>query len=536
MRNFTAIASLIFAFSCNTPDHVKIKPESHELSFTIIKQYLNLPVSQSAERSKIRFESESEPALEMVIRLAPSKPDYWVFLDVTSYMGRVLKIKYAGNPAGLSKIYQDDIIAGADSLYREVNRPQIHFTSRRGWNNDPNGLVYLDGEYHMFYQHNPLEREWENMSWGHALSKDLIHWEELPVALLPDTLGTIFSGSAVIDKDNTAGWGKDALVAFYSSAGKEMKQCVAYSLDRGRSFTKYHANPVLGPDRDPKVFWYEYAKTWVMVLYNDNYNAIYNSRNLKEWEFKSRVGGFFECPELFELPVNGNPHNKKWVMYGASGTYMIGNFDGATFTPEFGKYFYTWGSQYAAQTYNNTPDGRRIQIGWGRIEQKGMPFNQMMLFPCELTLRTTNEGIRLFCEPVKEIKKLYGKEYSFKDLSVDDANNKLRGIKCDLIHLKTEVEIEHGLVFEISFRGNSILNFDGNFNRFNGVPYIGEVPGYLRFNIELIIDKTSFEAYIGNGRLFIPEGLKDDKSDEGLSFKGNVRIHYLQLYEMNPIW
>ena len=144
---------------------------------------------------------------------------------------------------------------------------------------------------------------------------------------------------------------------------------------------------MLGTDRDPKVFWYEPAQTWVMVLYDDNFFAIYNSRDLKNWEYKSQVKGFYECPEFFELAVDGREENKKWVMYGASGTYMIGTFDGATFTPEQGKYFYSWGSQYAAQTYNNAPGGRRIQIGWGRIVHPGMPFNQMMLFPCELSLR-----------------------------------------------------------------------------------------------------------------------------------------------------
>ena len=177
------------------------------------------------------------------------------------------------------------------------------------------------------------------MHWGHAVSKDLVHWEEIGIALEPDTLGTMFSGSAVIDKENTAGWGKDALVAFYTAAGKKMSQNVAYSTDRGRSFTKYEGNPILGPDRDPKVFWYEPKKTWVMVLYNDNYNIIYNSKDLKKWEEKSIVPGYYECPEFFELPVDGNPENTKWVMYGASGTYMTGNFDGENFTPEHGKYF-----------------------------------------------------------------------------------------------------------------------------------------------------------------------------------------------------
>jgi fructan beta-fructosidase len=522
--------------SCSRSGKDDLQTKTSGLSIAISGKYLNFPISQSVKRSKIRFEAAGIPALEMVIRLAPAKPDYWVFLDVTAYKGKILKIKYSGAPQGLSKIYQGDMIAGIDSLYREKNRPQFHFTTRRGWNNDPNGLVYLDGEYHLFYQHNPLEREWENMSWGHAVSSDLIHWKELQLALLPDTLGTIFSGSAVIDWNNCTGWGKDALIAFYTSAGKTMKQCIAYSTDRGRSFMKYAGNPVLGPDRDPKVFWYEPSKTWVLVLYNDNYNAVYNSKDLKNWELKSKVGGFYECPELFGLPVDGDPMKIRWIMYGGSGTYMIGSFNGEKFLPENGKFFYTWGSQYAAQTYNNIPDGRRIQIGWGRIEQKGMPFNQMMLFPCELTLRSTPDGERLYCNPVKEVEELHGRKYALKDMIAEDANKELNGIRGDLFHLKAEIEIVHGLGFSISFRGNRILDYDSNFGRFNGAPYVGDFPGSLRFNVELLIDRTSCEVYIDNGKLFIPEGLKDPVSDEGIEIEGNVRIHNLELYEMNSIW
>ena len=360
------------------------------------------------------------PDLDLVIRLAPSKPDYWVFLDVSSYKGKVLKISYAGDPGSLSLIYQDDVIAGNDSLYREINRPQIHFTSRRGWNNDPNGLVYYEGEYHMFYQHNPMEREWENMSWGHAVSKDLIHWEELPVVMLPDKLGSIFSGTAVIDYNNTSGFGKDGIppmVAIYTANSSDNeRQCIAYSLDRGRTFTKFDGNPVIDSKgkwnstdlRDPKVFWYEPEKNWVMVLFERDGNSIYTSVNLKEWQYQSHTSGFWECPQLFELAVDGNTTNKKWVMYGASGTYMIGKFDGRKFTPEGGKYYYGNGSIYAAQTFDNIPasDGRRIQIGWGRIQQPGMPFNQMMLLPTELTLRSTKDGIRMFNRPVKEVEML----------------------------------------------------------------------------------------------------------------------------------
>lgn len=527
---------ILLTISCGHGKNEAEKSEKSGITIKAEKKYLNLPVSQSADRAKMTFTADGKNVKDFVIRLAPDKPDYWVFWDISKYKGTELSISYEGMGAGLENIYQNENIAGQDSLYKEKKRPQIHFTSRRGWNNDPNGLVYFAGEYHLFYQHNPFEINWQNMHWGHAVSKDLVHWVELGISLEPDTLGTMFSGSAVIDKDNSAGFGKDALVAFYTASGKKMTQNVAFSTDNGRTFTKYEGNPILGPDRDPKVFWYEPKKTWVMVLYNDNYVIIYNSKDLKKWEEKSIVPGFYECPEFFELPVDGNAKNSKWVMYGASGTYMTGSFDGEKFTPEHGKYFYTWGSQYAAQTYNNSPDGRRIQVGWGRIEHKGMPFNQMMLFPCELTLRTTAEGVRLFCEPVNEIESLYQKSFSWNNLSTEEANEKLKEVNGDLFHLKMDAEIIHGLGLELFFRGNPVVYFDGNFNRFNEAPYICDKPGIFRFNIEIILDRTSVEAYIGNGKLFISEGLKDNKSDEGVRLKGNLKIHSLEVSELKSIW
>jgi len=523
---------VVFCFVCFSP----LFGQNITKEFLIEKQYLNFPVSMEQERQRVEFVSGNDTITYSVIKIADSIRDYWVFKDVSASKGRKLKLIFGRKVKGIEDIYQSDTFAGQDSLYNESKRPQFHFTSRRGWNNDPNGLVFLNGEYHLFYQHNPYETQWENMHWGHAVSRDLLHWGELNDALYPDKLGTMFSGSAIIDSENTAGWGKNALVVFYTAAGKKMTQNIAYSGDNGRTFTKYRGNPILGPDRDPKVFWYEPDKTWVMVLYDDNFNAIYNSGDLKSWEYKSKTKGFYECPELFELAVDGNERNKKWVMYGGSGTYMIGSFDGQEFTPEFGKYFYTWGSLYAAQTYNNIPDGRRIQIGWGRIEQPGMPFNQMMLFPCELTLRTTPEGIRMFCEPVREIEELYENHFIWEDLAGQEASEKLRSVKGDLLHLKMDIEIESWINFDIQFRGNNLLSYDGGYNRFNNIPYICDRPGSFRFNVEMLVDKTSVETYIGNGKLFISEGLNKKKTDEGLRIKGNVKIHLLEANTMQSIW
>lgn len=506
------------------------------LRFHVTQQYLNIPVQTSAPRQRVVFDAGGGDSTAASIRIAQGRPDYWVFRDLSQWKGRDITLRFGMEATGIRQIHIADSFPGKDSLYHERNRPQLHFSSQRGWNNDPNGLVWQDGEYHLFYQHNPYEREWENMHWGHAVSTDLLRWKELPPALSPDTLGTMFSGSAVIDHQNTSGFGKGALVTLYTAAGKRMTQNLAYSLDKGRTFTKYSANPLLGPDRDPKVFWYAPGKHWVMVLYNENYIAIYNSADLKKWTYKSRVKGFYECPELFELPVEGDPSQRKWVMYAASGTYMIGRFDGAVFTPEKGKYHYHTGVQYAAQTYNNTPDGRRIQIGWGRVDAPGMPFNQLMLFPQVLTLRSTSEGLRLFCNPIPEIAKLHKSHHDLSGLTVSAANERLKSVKSGLIHAVMDLEIDKGLGLEIFYQGHPVLYYDGNFTKFNGFPYESDRPGAFRFRIEMILDRTSVEGYVDGGRLFIAEALRQAKNANGLEIRGALKIHRLDLYELDSIW
>jgi len=510
--------------------------QSTSLTFRIEQRYLNIPVESKVDRQRVVFDAGNGDSTAAVIRIAQGKPDYWVYHELTHLKGKTLTLRFSKPAAGIGQIHQADRFPGQDSLYREAKRPQVHFSPRRGWNNDPNGLVWKDGEYHMYFQHNPYERDWENMHWGHAVSRDLLHWEELPEALFPDTLGTMFSGSAVVDSRNTAGWGKDALVAMYTAAGKRMTQNVAYSLDNGRTFTKYKGNPVLGPDRDPKVFWHEPTRTWVMVLYNENYVAIYNSADLKQWEYRSRVKGFYECPEFFELPVDGNPTNRKWVMYAASGTYMIGRFDGAVFTPEKGKYPYHTGAMYAAQTFNHSPDGRRIQVGWGRIDAPGMPFTQLMLFPTVMSLRTTTEGVRLFCNPIPEIERLHARHHALGGLSVSVVNERLKDVKTDLVHAVMDLEIDRGLGLELFYQGNPILYFDGNYTRFNGFPYTSETPDGFRFRIEMILDRTSVEGYVDGGRLFVAEALKAPKSNAGLELRGDLKVHRLDVYELKGIW
>lgn len=526
---------------------------AEDLTLKITKKYLNLPVSHQKERAVMTLAVDGKPVRSFDIRLASGEPDYWVFCDVSSFKGKQIKISYRGDAAGMDKIYQADEIAGQDSLYKETNRPQIHYTQRRGWNNDPNGLIYYEGEYHLFYQHNPYERDWGNMHWGHAVSKDLIHWEELPIALFPDEHGTMFSGSAVIDYKNTAGFNKGnipAMVAVYTADSPEKQvQCIAYSLDKGRTWTKYDGNPVVDSKakwnshdtRDPKVFWYEPTGKWVMVLNERDGHSIYNSDDLKHWTFESHITGFWECPELFELPVDGVTGNKKWVMYGASGTYMIGSFDGRTFVPESGKHYYSTGTIYAAQTFTNIPsgDGRRIQIGWGRISHPGMPFNGTMLLPTVLSLRTTKDGIRLFSEPIKELEVIQIAKGQWKDLSAEKAGELLQPYNhTGSLRIRTTLSLSHATNAGLSLYGQNLLDYDMNFNKVNGVFYSPEDMTSMEISVDIILDKTSVEVFVDGGAYsYSMERRADSNNKDGFRFWGNnIQVKNLEVYELQSIW
>lgn len=527
--------------------------DAAQRTIKITKQYLNFPVSHRTDRARMTFTAKGTDDLSVVIRLAPGDADYWVFKDMTAYRGKTVTITYEGNADGLSKIYESDQPAGQEEMYREKNRPQFHFTTRRGWINDPNGLIFYDGEYHLFYQHNPYEREWENMHWGHAVSRDLVHWEELNDALYPDALGTMFSGSAVIDYENTSGFGSKKnpamVVAYTASSSDRQVQCIAYSLDRGRTFTKYEKNPVVDSKekwnsvdtRDPRLFWYAPGGHWVMVLNERDGHSIYTSADLKEWTYQSHVTGFWECPELIELPVDGDKTRTKWVMYGASGTYMIGSFDGKRFTPEGGKYCYTTGSIYAAQTINNIPasDGRRIQIGWGRISHPDMPFNGMMLLPTELTLQTTKEGIRLVNRPVKEVETLCHPVKAWQNLTSDEANSQLKEFySADRLRIRTTFKLSHATSAGFNLFGQRIIDYDMNGNTLNGRFYSPQDPTSMELTADIYVDRTSIEVFIDGGLYSYSMELRPDVNNkEGFHFWGNrIEVKSLEVFSVDSIW
>ena len=493
--------------------------QAAELSLKVRCRYLNLPVSHEVERSRLTFRAKGVDDLNVVARLS-ANPEYWVFKDISAYKGKTLTITFDGPEDALMQVYQSDSIRDAASIYRERNRPQFHFTTKRGWINDPNGCIWHDGQYHLYYQHNPFEREWENMTWGHATSPDLLHWTEQPPVLFPDTLGTMFSGSAVFDKDNTSGFGtkkNPPLVYAYTADRSEKEvQCIAYSLDGGMTLHKYKGNPVIDSHdkwqtrdtRDPRVFWYEPGGHWVLVLNERNGHSIYTSANLKEWTYQSHVNGFWECPDLFPLPVDGNADDVRWVMYGASNTYMIGRFDGKVFTPESGKHRFSTGAIYAAQTFNDVPDGRRIQIGWANIDHRGMPFRGQMLLPTELTLRSTKDGVRLVSKPIKEVETLlsplYNSESGLKKQEANVALNKAlpqrgSGEGANCLHLRATLNLTYATSAGLKFDGQTLVDYDLNRNTLNGQFYSPQDPTSLSLTMDIYIDRTSIEVFIDDG-------------------------------------
>ena len=444
-------------------------------------------------------------------------------------------------------------------LYEETYRPQFHFTAKKNWLNDPNGLIYYNGEYHLFFQHNPSGIDWGNMTWGHAVSPDMVHWEQLPHAIEPDELGTIFSGSGVVDWDNTSGFqtGEESvLVVIYTSAGefapKETvyTQSIAYSNDSGRTWTKYENNPVLSNlakgNRDPKVVWHIPSKKWVMALYLEkNDFALFGSSDLKSWTKLSDIHlpDAGECPDLFELPVDGNPDHTKWVFWGANGRHFIGTFDGEHFTAESDVLRTEHGANcYAAQSWSDIPsaDNRRLQIAWmSGGKYPDMPFNQQMAFPCELTLRTTAEGIRLFRKPVKEIETIHDQRHSWNNRKLTSTNNFLDGIEGELFDIRTEIELGDASAVGFTVRGEDI-HYDIDTQTLSCLEKSASLqPIDGRIELQILVDRSSIEVFGNDGRLSMCSCFLPDAKNRSLrifSSGGEARIISLDVYELQSAW
>ncbi|MBN9118780.1 MAG: GH32 C-terminal domain-containing protein [Planctomycetes bacterium] len=535
-------------------DHIvqsdrKQQAELMTRDFEVGSRYLLLAVKTGAPRRRVQFVVDKRTVREFDIELATEgKPDFWATADVSAFKGKKLGVETM-LPADVKLaelVVASDTWAGADKLYTEKHRPLFHFTSRTGWLNDPNGLVYRDGEWHLFYQHNPFGREWGNMHWGHAVSKDLFRWKEEGIALYPKRYGDwAFSGSAVVDKANTSGWGandKPPLALAYTSTGRG--ECIAYSTDNGRTWKEYEKNPVVRhAGRDPKLVWYEKGKHWVMAVYTEfqgkQWIAFHTSSDLKGWTFASRIEGFFECPDLFELPVNEDPKNTKWVLYAADGKYLVGDFDGKEFKPDFKEKKQLWyGRFYAAQTFDNGPvdrprpgtdspvRSRRVQIGWANgITFPGTPFNQQMTVPVEL--RLVNDGkrgadltphvdLRLHAEPVRELSGLHNGKPVFAAGPPDEVvcdGPRVLAEGLDAFDAVLLVEPGKATGLAIDLRGTKLVcDFAKHTLTCKDVTAPLPDKGFGLYHLRVLVDRGSVEVFAQGGVAMSVAAIPDEKN------------------------
>ncbi len=549
-------------------DHIiqtDVKPKSFvkdaERTLTATSRYLHIPIKNGAPKRVVTLLVDGKVAVKNDIELADAAADWWAPMDVSAWRGKSLTLrvdKLHEDSTALKSVEQSDALRDAANLYAEPLRGQFHFSPKRGWNNDPNGCVFFNGEYHLFFQHNPYGWGWGNMHWGHAVSRDLVHWEELGDKLLPDDMGPMFSGSAVVDWKNTSGFGKDGkppLVLFYTAAGNPTTQCLAYSTD-GRTFTKFSGNPIVkevtGGNRDPKVIWHEPTQQWVMTLYVEWQKRhtihFFTSPNLREWKLASISNGdapggrfLFECPDFFELPVDGDAARKKWVLLGADSAYALGTFDGKKFLPDVtrlpghrGKGF------YAAQSFSDVPDGRRIFIGWWQTETKGMPFNQSMTIPLELRLTQTDDGPRMTFSPVKELETLRTKTHrpDVKSLKPGD-KNPLDAISAELVEVR--VEFEPSDAKEVVFNIRDIMiEYDVQKQELSVAGH--RAPAPLRGGKQRLViycDRTGAEVFASDGLCYVPMPFNTKPDNKRLFFEtrgGAAKVNALEVHELRSAW
>ena len=462
----TKAACLMLMASATTSAFAQKMNIEHKGDTTIVKvenptKYLLLPIQEEKDEAQVLLDTGSKDDTWMDVRLAQNGSDY--FVPFALGKGKTATVKILGLKKDALALSLLKLSNTFDTTNTDYYRPSYHFTPLYGWMNDPNGMVYKDGEYHLYFQYNPYGSKWGNMHWGHAVSKDLVHWEHLDPAIARDPVGHIFSGSSVIDKKNTAGFGKNAIIAIYTnnSVNHDEVQCLAYSNDNGRTFTKYEGNPVLTPFdglkdfRDPKVFWYEKGKCWYMIVSADKEMRLYKSKNLKKWNYVSAFGkGIgqqpcqYECPDFFQLPVNGDKKKMKWVMtmninpgcwFGGSATeYFVGDFDGKNFTcPDAHDVkWLDWGKDhYATVTFSNTGD-RVLGITWMSNWQYAnlTPFKQNRGangLPRELKLYENNGKYYVSENVAPEVYALRKDTKNLADASVADAKE-LKGVAANM--------------------------------------------------------------------------------------------------------
>lgn len=563
-------------------------------------RYLLLPVQESTDDARINVLVDGNVAETIYVRLAKSKTDYTVPFDLTPYKGHDVMLDVViPQSRGSVREAKDDacwrgiVLADTfDTANRETYRPAFHHTPRYGWMNDPNGMFYKDGRWHLYYQYNPYGSKWQNMTWGHSVSDDLVNWEHLPEAIRPNGLGSVFSGSCAVDHDNTAGFGSDAVIALYTSAGTSQMQSLASSTDDGLTFNIYPSNPVLTLEseaRDPKVFWNDSTKEWNMILAHalDHEMLIFTSPDMKSWILQSSFGkglgaqgGVWECPDLFELPVAGTDE-KKWVLlcninpdgpFGGSGTqYFVGDFDGKTFkadTDAAGDVSTKWldygKDHYATVTWSDAPDGRRVALGWMSNWQYAadvptMQFRSANTLPREMGLFRAPDGeVYASSAPSPELDALRGKLAAkvkkttvgrkARSFALPSENGGICEILMDIEASKAKTV---NIVFSNSQGEKVVMQYDPaaatlSFDRTQsgitdfseGFPAVTVTPTHEasgRIALRIFVDRSSMEVF-GNDGEFVMTNLVFPRTPyTALSVSaegGNAKVENLRIYSL----
>jgi sucrose-6-phosphate hydrolase SacC (GH32 family) len=499
---------------------------------------------------------------------------YWRTWEVGELAGRTARIRVndqsvvgavvvdqfaqSDQPKGVPS---DATVPGAES-----HRPQFHYTALAGWLNDANGLLHYQGQWHLFHQHRPPDNK--RAVWGHAISGDLLHWQRLPVAIAVGQ-DTAASGSGLVDWENVSGLqrGPDAPLLFFytrmpgSDPNGKATQCMVVSTDGGRTFEQFPGNPILRTpakhDRDPKVFFHKPTRSWIMALSlsRDNIDrehatyGLFRSRDLKSWELFQELGPgawYWECPDMFELPVDGDPARTKWVFMKGSGDYILGTFDGQRFTPETEPIRTHWGGHfYGGQTFSDAPGGRRVQIAWMSTGQDapnswpGMPFNQQMSFPREVSLRSTPEGPRLFREPIAEIAQLHTRTHELKPGALKPGENALADIHHELLDIELEVELQTATQVRLNLRGAEIV-YDVKSNKLKALDRaVALAPLDGRLVLRVVLDRTSVELFGNRGEMTHSIDFFTDPANRNLALTaegGTVQVHRLVVHELRSIW
>lgn len=550
---FLGMTSVVQADSSWTIRH--LVSEQNIVSLDVTEDYLLLPIQDDAPEGKICVVKDNEQkGTLMNVRLARERVDSYVPFALSAYKGQHISIEIQGVPETALCWKELKLSGSFDMANKESFRPVYHHTPAYGWMNDPNGMFYKDGVYHLYFQYNPYGSVWGNMHWGHSTSTDLMHWKFEGCAIVPDTWGAIFSGSCVVDHENTAGFGKEAVVAFYTSAkstpwGDIQMQSMAYSLDNGKTFTKYEGNPILTSSerdfRDPKVFWYAPGKHWVMILAVGQHMEIYSSVNLKEWKKESEFGamqgahgGVWECPDLVEIPVEGT-REKKWVLIcnlnpggpfgGSAAQYFVGSFDGKKFvneSPTQTKWM-DWGKDnYATVTWSNAPDGRCIALGWMSNWQyaNNVPTRQYRsanTLARDLTLYREGQELYLKSTPSVEVKKARGKKVSIPSFKVSEKHEIVNLFEEKQGAYEVEIVIQNAGASKIDFcllndKGEKVsMYYDLNRKQFvmdrsesgtvvfsKDFPAVTVAPVNVdkELTLRLFVDRSSIEAFGEDGK------------------------------------